>query len=747
MSNPDENTSSSQALSFELEETFREIQSNTINLAILGVALASLTLFGSIPFLDNFVWAFATGAGLLLLGLGLVLLSEKSFITKAWFLIVGSLSAVLSIVIWGRVTPAVCLLIFPVGLANLTLGTPVGVLLAAISSIFLLFVPDSIARIDIATRNVALSAIWGTVGLIWLTLRPLLTAIEGSWTGYEQSRHLLNQARDYQMKLQQSLEDLTFASTQLTRLNQLANSLRKIAEDERRAKEQFVANVSHELRTPLNMIIGFCEMILKSPRTYGRSVPANLLADLEVVLRNSQHLASLIDDVLDLSQIDAGQIALVKEPSQIDEIIQAAAIAVRPLYESKGLYLKTEFQDALPEISCDRTRIREVVLNLLSNAGRFTEKGGVTVQVWQEGNFIIVSVADTGKGISEKDKSRLFRPFEQLDGTIRRRYGGTGLGLSISKSFVELHDGKMWVESQEAVGTTFFFRLPIEPPEPLHRGYLSMIDIYQTRPERVRRPQIPPLQVRPRLVVVEKGNVLHRVLSRYMQDMEIEYVPDLEKAIAEVGRVPARALVVNGFRVDEVLKQLNETTPLPYNTPAIICSIPGLSQQVNLMGISDYLVKPISRDRLLSALEALQKPIRTLLIVDDEPDALQLFRRMLTSAKHGYRVLRANNGLEALDILRQQKVDVILLDLIMPEMDGFQFLAEKEKSPEWQDIPVILISARDPQGQPIVSNTLTVTRNGGLSVNQLLACVGALSEILSPVGQPAGLTQRGISPG
>jgi len=167
-------------------------------------------------------------------------------------------------------------------------------------------------------------------------------------------------------------------------INRLADGLRQEAEEARRAKEQFVANVSHELRTPLNMIIGFSEMILNAPQTYGASpsggrLPPALLADLAVSLRNAQHLASLIDDVLDLSQIEAGQMALVRARVALPEVIEEALVAVRPLFESKGLSLRADLENGLPEVSGDRTRIREVLLNLLSNAGRFTEQGRVTV--------------------------------------------------------------------------------------------------------------------------------------------------------------------------------------------------------------------------------------------------------------------------------------------------------------------------------------------------------------------------------
>src|SRR6185503_18004148 len=199
---------------------------------------------------------------------------------------------------------------------------------------------------------------------------------------------------------EQALADLAQANLQMTRLNILAQGLRQAAEEARRAKEEFVANVSHELRTPLNMIIGFSETILQSPGAYGKKIPPALLADLMVIYRNAEHLSELINDVLDLSQVDAEKMALTKEQAQLGEIVEEATTAIRPLYTSKGLYLDVDIPENLPSIFCDRTRIREVLLNLLSNAGRFTERGGVHLRGWLKGNDVVVSVTDSGPGIA-----------------------------------------------------------------------------------------------------------------------------------------------------------------------------------------------------------------------------------------------------------------------------------------------------------------------------------------------------------
>jgi signal transduction histidine kinase/CheY-like chemotaxis protein len=662
----------------------------------------------------------------------------------AWLLVCGWIAAVLVFVAWVGLDLAVCLLAIPVGVAALTISVAGGVAAAALCTALLAW--PAAAALSVPLRVVALLGMWGTVGLIALALRPLMTALEWSWASYEQSRRALEQALDAQLELRRTLADLADANEQLTRLNRLAHGLREAAEEARQAKERFVAVVSHELRTPLNMILGFGEMILKAPETYGRKLPAALLADLAVIVRNSQHLANLVDDVLDLSQIDARRVALTREWVTLKEIIEAAATVVRPLFDSKHLYLELDVPEDTA-VFCDRTRIREVVINLLSNAGRFTERGGVRVRVWREDNSYFVSVADTGPGIAEQDQERLFRPFEQLDGSIRRRYGGAGLGLSISKAFVELHGGHIWVESSVGQGTVFTFRLPAQPPETAEPGVSRWFSPYWHYEKPVRRSAAPPATLRPRFVVLEQGESLQRLLARYVYGAEIVPVADYDAALRELNALPAQALLINRLSAGDALERLRSAANLPYGTPALICALPGLADAANALGVADYLVKPVTREALLAALDRHAAPKATVLVVDDEPDAVQLFWRTLMSAGRGYRVLTAGSGREALEMLRAERPDVILLDLIMEDISGFEVIEACGREPAWRSIPIIVLSARDPSSEPIVSDALTVTCRGGLSVPHLLASIEALSRVLSVCGPAAVPASAAAQPG
>ena len=399
--------------------------------------------------------------GLLLFLWSLLMWRVRSLsrLAAAWGLVLGLTAAVLFIVASEQASGALALLALATGAATLFISPLAGALTATAVTVFLVQGPGPFHLLSLGARVLTGIQVWGVVGLVWSAVRGLSSAIEWSWFSYERSLQLLEQARDRELQHRQTVADLADANLQLTRLNALARGLSEAADEARRAKEQFVANVSHELRTPLNMIIGFSEMILRASDSYGVQLPSALLADLTVILRNSQHLSGLIDDVLDLSQIEAGQMALTKEWVRFAEIAEAAAVAVRPLFDSKRLALQVNVPDDVM-IYCDRTRMREVLLNLLSNAGRFTEQGGAVVAAARSGLDILISVADTGSGIAPQDKARLFQPFQQVDGSIRRRFGGSGLGLSLAQSFIEQHQGMIDVDSRPG-RTCFTILLPI----------------------------------------------------------------------------------------------------------------------------------------------------------------------------------------------------------------------------------------------------------------------------------------------
>lgn len=666
------------------------------------------------------------------------LITRWSQLAARWFAVVALLAVVWALHVWIGMPGSLALAAIPTALAIPLISLGAGLATAAGQTLLLLILWPAVSSVvDSPAVGVALLAVWGTMAVMTAAHRSMRQAAQWSWDYFRQAHSLLQEARDRHAELEQALEDLARANLQLTRLNSLAQGLRQAAEDARTAKQQFVANVSHELRTPLNMIIGFSEMILQVPETYGETIPTSLLADLAVIHRNAAHLSGMIDDVLDLSQVDAGQMGLTKAQLEFREIVDSTATAVRPLYESKGLYLKTNVPDDLPLVYCDRTRMSEVMMNLLSNAGRFTERGGVDVYVQRESNSVIVAVADTGRGIASGDLSRIFEPFQQADGTIRRRYGGTGLGLSISKRFIERHGGRIWVESEEGVGTTFRFSIPVAPAPPMSSDFSRWLIPDWEYVGRSQPSAAPKMEDRTRYVILEEGQDLQALVARHLDGVEVVGTKDPAEALRELSLEPARALLINRPSPATTLEHFDAMTPLPPGTPVAICAIARASEAATAIGADVRLVKPVSRESLLDSLDRLGVSEGTVLIVDDEPDALQLFRRMLASSGRAFRVLLARDGQDALAILHEHRPDVILLDLVMPNLDGFQLLQVIGNDLGLSRIPVIVVSATDPAGQPIVSRSLTVTQEGGLSAIQLLRSIEAITGVLSPGAQVA----------
>jgi signal transduction histidine kinase/DNA-binding response OmpR family regulator len=693
------------------------------NVLALGGTLGSLSVTATLA--GIFLWAAGAAAWFL----------ERAKPPLGRWLIIMSLTGliVLSHSVLG-LAGASALLVMPALLSAVLIGFPAAVATAlGETGLLLLLLGGSGEGTDWAAAGVSLLAIWATMAILWAAHRTTEQLTDAAKRKIQTAEALVEEMRSTRAEHKLTLADLAHANRELHLINQKLAAARVAAETAERVKATFVANVSHELRTPLNLIIGFSEMITQAPKTYGNSLPPALLADLAVILRNAQHLSSLIDDVLDLSQIEAGKMALAKERVAIPEIVGAAKAAVARLLASKQLYLETEVPSDLPLVFCDRTRVREVLLNLLSNAARFTDEGGVRVRVWQEGDEAVVSVADTGVGIASEHASQIFRPFQQLDGSIRRRQGGSGLGLAISKGFIELHGGQMWFESEKGQGTTFYFRLPIDPPFSVGSPAGRWLSAEWEYEQRTRSSLAPMPDVRPRLILLDPGRTLQHLFERHLDGVEVVPVASLEAARAQLARLPAQLLLVNGDSVSESLHTLEVSGTLPPTTPAIVCSVPDALHAVETLGVADYLVKPVSYEQLLAALDRLNLQGKTLLVVDDEPEALRLFWRMLASAERDYRVLTASDGQRALSILREQHPDALLLDLVMPDMDGFRLLEVRNQDPVLRRIPVVILSAQDPMGQPIVTGGLAITQAGGLAMHHLLAYVEATQKIFGGV--------------
>jgi CheY-like chemotaxis protein len=408
--------------------------------------------------------------------------------------------------------------------------------------------------------------------------------------------------------------------------------------------------------------------------------------------------------------------------------------------EKKGLFLRVEGSDDLPQVYCDATRIQQVILNLVSNAARFTAKGGITVRVEQEDQHVVVSVTDTGMGISAADAERIFEPFCQGVGDMWRDKGGSGLGLTISKQFVQLHGGEMWLESELGVGSSFLFKLPISPSAGhiARPGHQIREDwVWRERAFRTDRVGLADRPARPRLVIFDETNSLSTQFAGYSDLIEHVETHDLAQIAVALEQCPAHAVVLNAAIAADLWPMVESARTAISDTPIVGYSVPRPITRAVEAGAMGYLTKPVTQADLEEAIESVGKPLRRVLVVDDNPDVLRLFTRMLHVCDDTLSVATAASGEQALEELHSKPFDLVLLDVVMPGMDGWEVLERLRQGDRTAKLPVLFVSAQDLVDQPPESKLLVTTVGEGLSISQLLRCSLALPELLlKPVGEP-----------
>lgn len=449
-----------------------------------------------------------------------------------------------------------------------------------------------------------------------------------------------------------------------------------------RLKSQFLANMSHELRTPLNSIIGFSRVIIK-----GIDGPISELQqqDLNAIYSAGQHLLQLINNILDISKIEAGKMELsIEENVNLTDLINGVMSTAVGLVKDKPIRLEKIIPNDLPAVRADTTRIRQVILNLVSNATKFTEQGWIRVEAGVQSNpngnpEVIIKVNDSGIGIAEADQKRLFLPFSQVDDSPTRKTGGTGLGLSISRLLVEMHGGRIGVESEVGHGSTFFFTLPLplpEKPTSLEENNRVILAIDDERP-------------------------ILDLYDRYLSEHGYQVLPlsDPLKAVERAKEVKPFAITLdvmmpghNGWQVLEELKNDPETSHIP----VIVCSILEDQAKGFSLGATDYLMKPILEDDLANAINRLNGDgsIQEVLVIDDDENDLRLVEKILQKDKQ-YHISLAKGGAEGLVSLRSKRPQAVILDLFMPGLDGFSVLETMRADAALKEIPVIIFTAGD----------------------------------------------------
>lgn len=477
-------------------------------------------------------------------------------------------------------------------------------------------------------------------------------------------------------------------------------------------KSQFLANMSHELRTPLNSIIGFSRVILK-----GIDGPISDVQqqDLTAIHNAGTHLLQLINDVLDISKIEAGKMELAFDDSvNIADLVNSAMSTAIGLTKDKPIRLERNIEPNLPLVHADATRIRQVLINFLSNAAKFTDEGSIAVSVKRsvssEGKpEILVSVTDTGPGISPLDQARLFQPFTQVDSSPTRRVGGTGLGLSISRLLIELHNGRIGVNSEPGKGSTFYFTIPLSAEFRLKlpgEGRTGPLLSSRVTPDEVAQIMEPGAEALAdsgltKILVIDDDRQVINLYERYLKDLgyQVFNQSDPLQALETARMVKPFAITLDimmplkdGWQVLEELK----ADPITRDIPVIICSIVAEQDKAFSLGAVDYLSKPILGEDLARSMDRLNADglIHDVLIIDDDPNALELVRKSLVENKN-YQVRAALGGVEGLVAIQSKTPQAVILDLFMPDLDGFAVLESLRQEPETRDIPVIVFSAND----------------------------------------------------
>ena len=570
-----------------------------------------------------------------------------------------------------------------------------------------------------------------TMAVEWLSSLHLHMTLSWAWENYRLSLERVDEARTHRAQLASTAKSLEEAYRRLDRANEALAAAWQVAEEGKRFKAQFAANISHELRTPLYLIIGFAETMLFAPESYGTELPAAYRSDLMEIYKSSQHLVSLIDDVLDLSQIEAGRMGLVKEPTDVAEIIREAANLLQPVIERKGLYLHLHLDGSLPTLRLDRTRMRQVLLNLLNNAARYTDRGGIAVSARVDGQQVLVSVADTGPGIAPQQLERIFQSFYQVEASTSRRHGGVGLGLALSRYFVEMHGGRIWVESQPDVGSCFSFSLPLSTAA--HEKDYSRILLHRRAP--------PPAATPTQVLLLHPDPTTVTVLQRHLDEHQVVSAADAA-SVSQLGIARPKAIITAPGDLAGALRLTASDGPLgaPPGIPVITCPLPGGPLPALALGVRDYLIKPVSRKKLLATLAECAPAGGRVLVVDDDPRVVRLLARMLLSAPR-YQVIRAFDGQEALGLMRSDRPDAVLLDLYMPQLDGFSVLDHMAHDPALAQVPVIVVSAKGlpEDGVLRLHGPITVQQSDGFTLAELFRYLQALLDAprTSPAVDPA----------
>lgn len=552
-----------------------------------------------------------------------------------------------------------------------------------------------------------------------LALQPLYGNLQWSWQQCTRAMSLSEELRGQRGKLNQTIKDLDASYRLLQETNRQLMLARQEADSLRELRQRFTTNISHELRTPLNVILGFVNLIYLKPRLYGYASWAEpLLRDLAEVKRNADYLSELVDDVIDLARVDAVAMPVCRQWVGLRELAEETVAMAATLAEDKGLTLSSSCPD-LPQVLVDPVRVRQVLFNLVTNAIRFTDSGYVRVGAEQRGAEAVISVADTGRGIPAAELTTIFDEFHQVGRPKSDPEVGKGLGLAIAKRLVQLHGGRIWADSELGRGSTFCFALPLgDRPSSLSREPQAL--------------PLPKPRSKPRVLVVDDDGAVTGYLRRRLDSHEFVRIAaedgeDDSLTVRLAAEQPV-AVITDYSAADDAGRQaLLER--LGAETLLIECNLPSRRWLSAQGGFVAALTKPVRLEDLTRTIsECLGRQPERVLVVDDDRSFARLMSRLLEAAfGEMCEVASAYSGEAALARLRRFRPDVILMDLLLPDISGFELLDRVRREPELAAVPVIAATAATPGEDLIAAGgaTFRAARSGPFRPGELLRLLAA----------------------
>lgn len=671
------------------------------------VATWYLVLRRDLPFV-------ASAIGLMTIILGRVvqiLVNKRPMLAR--YLLVWGLAGILLVTLLTFTNPLLPYLAIPWVFISAMLISNGGLFSAALVFVVVIFFDLSGARSYPLVEFTGVLAL--SVGTSWLSAYTLFTAVHWYSAMQLRSEELLDESRNHRAELSKTLKSLQIAYETQHHIQRELVWARKHADDARRMKEQFAANISHEMWTPLNLIMGFSEVMYLSPDVYGdMHWPPGLRRDIHQIYRNSQHLLAMIGDVLDLSRFEMRGFTINLESASLEPMLRNTLEIIEHLVRGRPVKLELAVPDDLPMLEIDCTRIRQVILNLLNNACRFTESGVIELSARRVDREIHVSVRDTGPGIPADKLPYLFDEFYQVNPSLKRTHGGAGLGLAISKHFVEAHGGRLWVESDVGKGSVFTFALPVA------ERFLDT-SVKQPAPESTEI-------VRRCVLVLDTESAIIPFLERYLKNCDLVQVRDTRYLQEMVLQYHPRTIIRNLRPGQE------QTTPqelMDVGVPVIECALPSTAWDTAKLGITTTLTKPVTPQALLNEISRMGD-IHDILVVFSDRSFSLLIERIVQTEGGRFKVRRAYDSVQALTTLKQHKPDLILVDTIKLGSDGLNFLEQMRADPALNNLPVILLTSDTYIEKTPTENRFTVYQRGGLHPVEVFKCLSGVMDGLHP---------------